>query len=92
MVIRVIAQVPDNFPETDEVVIVQETRFISGGFAHYPFDSIPGHTVLESKTKRAAAIISFANFAAEFYMVSYQYWIAVFIFKTGVEALSVHVN
>lgn len=78
-VIRAVAQIPDDFPETDEIVIVQETRFISSGFAHYLFDSIPGHTVLKSEAKRTAAIISFADFAAELYLVAYQNWIAVFV-------------
>ena len=78
-VIRAVAQVPDDFPEADEVVVVQETRFIPSGFAHYLFDSVPGYAILESKAECAAAIISFADFAAKRYLVAYQNWIAVFV-------------
>ncbi len=86
--VRVLAQVPDNFPKADEVVIVQERRAISTVFSNQFFKCIPRNYICNKDAECATGKNNFSNIVADTDVITYMKFVTLSIGKACVEAFS----
>ena len=88
--IRILIQVPDDFPETDEIVIVQERGAVSAVFSNQFFKGIPRNIFLKKDSERATGESNFPDSAAALDIVPYMEFVVIGIGETCVESFLCH--